>query len=459
MFFVKKNLLSILNINNIDFSPARIIVLGFIGLILIGTLLLSLPISAKSGEPTYILDALFTSTSAVCVTGLVIVDTGTYWSDFGQFVIIMLVQAGGLGTMSLATLFFILMRKDIGLRERLTLQESLNSYSLQGIVKMLRKMVAATFIIEFAGALILSIRFIPMFGFAEGIKKSIFHAISAFCNAGFDTFGTPDNKFVNLVNFYDDPLVLLTISTLLILGGIGFIVLFDIIEKRRFSKFLLQTKVVIIMTAILLVTGTIFILAAEYNNPATLKNMPVSLKLLNAYFHSASPRTAGFNSLPIADMTEASKFLTVILMFIGASSGSIAGGIKITTFAVAVLAVVSFIRGQDSVSIFGRTIGRNIIFKSFCIIALSSVLVILTTTVLLINNEGSLMQSLYEATSAFGTVGLTTGITPNLNTVSKLAIALTMFAGRVGPISFLVAFTFNKNKKLFNYPEGKITVG
>lgn len=442
-----------------NFSPTQIIVLGFVILISAGTFLLNLPVAARSGKSVGFVDALFTSTSASCITGFVVLDTNSTWSHFGQIVILLLIQVGGLGIMSAATLFTMFLGRHIGIKERLTIQESLNEFSLSGMVRTLKNIVVATIIIEIIGAFILSFRLIPMYGFSDGLAKSIFHSVSAFCNAGFDLFGTEEEHFVSLLSFQKDPLVILTVSFLIIVGGLGFIVWKDIFINKHFRRYILHTKVVLALTAILTLAGMILTFIFEYNN--TLSGLPLPSKLLNAYFHSVSSRTAGFNTFSIADMTEISKFTTIILMFIGAAPGSTGGGIKVTTFSVIIFTVISSIKGSEEVNMFKRGIPVTIIMKSISIIILSLGVVFTTTMILMINNEGSFLNCLYESTSAFGTVGIATGITPNLNTVSKIAIMITMFMGRIGPLSVAIALAMRRKKtqQLFKYPEGRITVG
>ena len=443
------------------FSPAKVLVLGFAILILVGSLLLLLPISTRSGESIGFINTLFTATSAVCVTGLVVADTNTTWSAFGQVVIILLIQIGGLGIMSVATLMSLVLGRRIGLKERLAIQESLNEFTLTGIVRIFKYILYATFVIELIGAIALSTRLIPMFGIRSGIAKSIFHSISAFCNAGFDILGTNENKFTSLINFNNEPVVLITISLLIILGGLGFIVWRDIATTRKFSLFTLHTKVVLIVTAILVISGAVLIAIFEWNNASTLKNMSIDNKILNAWFHSVTPRTAGYNSLPIDKMSEPSKFLTIFLMFVGGASGSTAGGIKVTTLSVLIIATLSFIKGENDINLLGRRIPPTVLRKSIAITTISSIFILISIMVLLINKEGSFMEVVFETFSAFGTVGLSTGITPALSATSKIQIILTMFLGRVGPLSAALLISFRPNNKdlPYKFPEGKISVG
>ncbi|HOJ09259.1 MAG TPA: TrkH family potassium uptake protein [Clostridiales bacterium] len=443
------------------FSPTKALVFGFAFLILAGAILLSLPVSTKPGYSVGFLDAVFTATSAVCVTGLVVVDTNTTWSAFGQTVIIILIQIGGLGIMSLATMFSLVLGRRIGLKERLAIQESLNEFTLTGIVRVFKKILYATFAIEFIGAAVLSTRLIPLYGLKSGIAKSVFHSISAFCNAGFDIFGSVGNEFISLTQLNREPVIIITIGLLIIIGGLGFIVWKDVVQNRKFSSFMLHTKIVLIVTTILIVSGSVLFFVFESNNPETLKGLPWADKILNAWFHAVTPRTAGYNSLPIAQMTEPSKLMTIFLMFVGGASGSTAGGIKVTTFSVIIFATLSFIKGEHDVNLLSRKIPDTVLRKSLAIVTLSSALVFATTIILLINKEGTLMEALFEAVSGFGTVGLTTGITPGLKVISKLQLILTMFLGRVGPLSAAMIISFGQGSKIlpYKYPEGKISVG
>lgn len=440
-------------------TPARIIFFGFVVLILLGTLLLSLPLSASSGKGTRFIDALFTATSSVCVTGLVAVDTNIYWSLFGKIVILMLIQIGALGIMSVVTLFSAITGKSLGLSQRLALKESISNFSIENIVAVFFRILKITLVIEAAGALVVSIALIPKYGILDGLGRSVFHSVSSFCNAGFDVFGTEANQFTSLTGFSNNTLMLVATAALVIFGGLGFIVWEDIWKNKRLSRLALHTKIVLVMTVILLVSGTVLFLIFE--SRSTMKGMPFDQKLLNSFFHSVSTRTAGFNTLPLDKLDPVSSLLTMLLMFIGAAPGSTAGGIKVTTFFVLFLTVISFLRGRNEIQVFRRRIGSDIIHKAVSIFLLSLTLMVFTAVVLLINHEGSLTQSLFEAASAFGTVGLSTGITPGLSDISKFTLILTMLLGRVGTITVFAAFTSLQKKEIatFRYPEGKITVG
>lgn len=375
-------------------------------MIIIGAIILSLPISSRTGEPTNFLDAIFTSTSAVCVTGLITLDTSTHWSVFGQTVIITLIEIGGLGFMSFGVLISLILGKKITLRERLVMQEAMNTYSIQGLVKMVKYVLIFTMSVQFFGALLLSTQFVPEYGIGRGIFYSIFHSISAFCNAGFDLFGT------SLVGYSSNSVVILVISALIIIGGLGFTVLLEIYEFKGMKKLSLHSKLVLITTAILVFGGAILMLIFEYNNVDTIANMNIKDKLLNSFFASVTPRTAGFNSISTSGMTLASKFLTIILMFIGGSPGSTAGGLKTVTFGILVLTVICVIKGREDTEVFGRRFTKEIVYKSFTLLFIGVSLVIFSTMILSYTEVGvSFIDLLYETTSAFGTVGITLGLT------------------------------------------------
>ncbi|WP_024614982.1 TrkH family potassium uptake protein [Clostridium sp. Ade.TY] len=437
-------------------SGVQILALGFFVVIFVGGLLLSLPISSANGESTNFLDALFTSTSAVCVTGLVTLDTGTHWNEFGQIVIMLLIEIGGLGFMSFATFIAVLLGRKITLRDRLIMQEAMNTFNIQGLVKMVKYVLSFTFAVQFFGALLLSTQFIPRFGLLKGIYFSIFHSISAFCNAGFDLFG----GFSSLVAYSGNVVVLLTISALIIIGGLGFTVWLEVYNYRGLKKLSVHSKIVILITVVLIVGGTIFMYLFEMHNPETIGNMGFGDKVLNSFFASVSPRTAGFNSVSTDGMTNSGKFLTIILMFIGGSPGSTAGGLKTATFGIIILTVISVIRGREDTQVFGRRFSKGLVYKAFALLIIGMSLVIGVTLLLSITDPNeSFINILYEATSAFGTVGLTTGVTQRLSTAGKIIIMITMYCGRVGPMTVALALIRNKKKQTHKYPEGKILIG
>ncbi|KLE14318.1 TrkH family potassium uptake protein [Clostridium sp. C8] len=438
----------------IKLKGVQILALGFLIAIFIGGIILSLPISSASGEATNFLDAIFTSTSAVCVTGLVTLDTSTYWSTFGQMVIMILIEVGGLGFMTFGVLISLVLGKKITLRERLIMQEAMNTHSIQGLVKMVKYILVFTVSVQVFGTVLLSTQFIPEYGIYKGLFYSLFHSISSFCNAGFDLFGT------SLINYSSNTTVILVISTLIIIGGLGFTVLLEIYEFRSIKKFSIHSKLVLISTLILILIGTLLMFVFERNNVETIANMNMKDKMLNSFFASVSPRTAGFNSVSTTAMTSVSKFLTIILMFIGGSPGSTAGGLKTVTFAILVLTVISVIRGREDAEIFGRRFSKGVVYKAFTILFIAVSLVIMFTMILLFTEvSASFMDILYEVTSAFGTVGLTLGFTPNLSSIGKVLIILMMYFGRVGPLTVMLALARKNKKSGYKYPEGKILIG
>ena len=450
-------------LGRVKIKPVQVLALGFLAVLLIGAGILMLPISTATGEKTSFIDALFTSTSAVCVTGLTTVDTASHWSYFGKTVIICLIQIGGLGFMSFATLFALILGKRVSLKERLILQEAVNATYISGIVKLVKYILSFTFAIEGIGALILLTQFVPEYGLKKGIYYSLFHAISAFCNAGFDLIGD------SLLPYQNNAVVILTISILVIIGSLGFAVLLDLFNASQSTRFYTHTKFVLTLTAIFLISGTVFIFIMEYNNPETLGSMGVGGKLLNAFFASVSARTAGFYSVPLMDLTTGSIFLYFILMFIGGSPGSTAGGVKTTTVGLICLTVISGLRGKEDTELFKRRISKDVIYKAFSILFLS-IMIVITITMLLSNTESDTLVNgqliplenlIFEAISAFGTVGVTLGITPYLSFAGKLLIILTMYIGRVGPITLVMAITRQKKKNAGNikYPEAKILIG
>ena len=445
-------------------SPVQILALGFATLILIGAILLSLPISSNSGQSTDFIDSLFTSTSAVCVTGLVTVDTATHWNYFGRTVIIVLIQIGGLGFMSFTTLFAMMVGKKITLKERLLLQEALNTFGIQGMVKLMKYIFGFTFAVEGLGALLLSTQFIPQLGLGTGIYYSIWISISAFCNAGFDLMGTISGKFSSITAYANNPVIIYTISALIIIGGLGFAIWSELYNYKERKKLSLHTKVVLIITAVLLFGGAILMFIFEYNNPHTLGPMPLGEKINNAFFASVTTRTAGFNTISLDGMTLAAKILTLFLMFVGGSPGSTAGGLKTATLGILVVTLISIIRGREDVEIFKKRISKETVYKAFAIFFLSLSLVFVVILLLAATQpEGtSFMYIAFEAVSAYATVGLDLGLSPHLNIAGKLIVAFTMYLGRVGPMTVLLALTsrMQKNKKIsIKYPEDKILIG
>lgn len=439
----------------VKINPAQTLSLGFFFLIILGTLLLMLPFATKDRHHLSFIDALFEATSAVCVTGLVVVDTQSTFTLFGQIVLMVLIQIGGLGFMTVAILIALFLGKNIGLKGRLMIQESLNQLSLEGMVRLVKFVVFFTLLIEGLGAVILAIRWSSDFGFPQSIFYGIFHSISAFNNAGFDIMG----GFKSITGYVGDVTVILTLSSLLIIGGIGYTVIVDLLKKKSLRKLSLHSKLVLLVTLILNVLATILIFVLEYNNPGTLGNLSFKDKLLGAFFHGVVPRTAGFNSLNMPDLTLSTQFVTMFLMFIGGGSGGTAGGIKVTTFVILILAVWTLIRGRDEVNILGKRLPNDIIFRAFSITVYSTAIVSLVIFILTITEEAPLNMILFEVISAFATVGMSLGLTTELSPVGKILISLMMFIGRVGPLTIAFALA-RANKKLpYKYAEEKIMIG
>lgn len=445
----------------LNIAPTRIIVLSFAILILTGAFLLTLPAASRDGKSIGFINALFTATSASCVTGLVVVDTYNHWTLMGQLIILSLIQTGGLGIVTLASFFTVLLGRKMSLRGMLLTQESINHFSFEGVLRLVKYIIFFTLGTELLGASLLSISFVPQFGL-KGIYLGVFHSISAFCNAGFDLMGIlGKGEFVSLTSFNNNPLVIYTIALLIAVGGLGFMVWKDLYDFPKNKSFFLHTKVVLVITFILIVSGAILYYIFESNNPATMGQLNFFGKVNASVFQSITPRTAGYNSLPINEMNEISKFTTIILMFIGAAPGSTAGGIKVTTFGVMLFAVLSQIKGSGETTIFKRRVSSAIVLKALTITGMSAALVLVITTIILAIEGKPFLNVLYEVTSAFGTVGLSTGITPSLHSSSKLLLILTMFLGRVGPVTFAIALSMKANRKDIDitYPEGKIVVG
>lgn len=438
-------------------NPAQVLVLGFAAVIFVGGLLLNLPISSVDGNSVGFVNAIFTATSAVCVTGLAVVDTGTHWTLFGKIIIMLLIQIGGLGFMTMTTTIAFVMGRKISLKSRLVMQEAYNQSTVAGIVRLTQYVLFVTLAIEGVAALILMTRFIPIYGWGNGIFYGIFHSVSAFCNAGFDLVG----GFRSLMPFVSDPVINLTIMFLIISGGLGFAVITEIINLRKFSKFSLHAKVVISMTILLILLGFASILMLEYNNPDTLGPLSWPQKVLAAMFQSVTPRTAGFNTIDMAKYSISAQLMTIILMFIGGSPGSTAGGIKTTTFGVIISQVISVIVGKESPQVFKKRIPMDVINKALALFSVAMFLILLVTMLLSITETGhSFMELIFETTSAFATVGLTLGITTSLTVPGKIIIAFTMFAGRLGPLTLIMAIAARQGRRVkYKYPEGKILVG
>ena len=434
-------------------KPEQILVLGFASLIAVGTVLLSLPAASVNGRSMGFINALFEATSAVCVTGLTVVNTAGDLALFGQIVILVLLQIGGLGFMTMATMIFLLLGKRITLRERLIMQQALNQFSIQGVVLLSRNILFFTFATELLGAALLSLQFIPEFGFARGVYYSVFHAVSAFCNAGFDLMGD------SFVRYTDNYIINITVMGLIVVGGIGFTVINDIRRHRRFSRWSLHTKIVMLVTAALILFGFAFYLAVEYNH--TLAPYDASGKVLGALFQSITPRTAGFNTIPTGDLRPASKFMTVLLMFIGASPASTGGGIKTMTAFVILLAGISVMRGREDAEVFKKRISRDLVFRALSIALVSFSVLLAVTICLTLIEPLPFVDLLFETGSALGTVGLATINTGELAELSKALLVFVMFMGRVGPLTLTLAFARKRTITYtgIHYPEGRVMVG
>ncbi|QTL98307.1 Trk family potassium uptake protein [Iocasia frigidifontis] len=439
--------------NNHDYTPAQLLVLGYLAVIITGTILLMIPAATTQSGGLDIISALFTATSATCVTGLIVVNTSTAFTVFGQLVIMILIQIGGLGLMTMSTMVAFIIGKKISLKERLLIQEDLNQFKISGLVALVRYVLIVTFVIEGIGALILFLRLLKDYSFWKAIYYAIFHAISAFNNAGFDLFGN------SLEGFTGDIFINLAVIFLIILGGLGFAVLAELYNKRDIKKTSLQTKIVITISLILIIVGFISFLALEYNNELTMGNLSFGEKTLSALFLSVTPRTAGFNTIPTGSLKSSTLFLVIVLMFIGASPGSTGGGIKTTTFGVLLITVWSMITGKRDIEIFKRQLENEIIFKALSITILSLMLVVLVTMILTVSEGMDFLPVFFETVSAFGTVGLSTGITSALSSFGRLMITITMFAGRVGPLTLALAFAERKRSGVYHYPKEKIMVG
>lgn len=446
---------------NTVLTTTRIIMLSFLAAIFIGSLLLSLPISAANGRAVPYIDALFTATTATCVTGLVTLPTVSAWSIFGQIVILILIQIGGLGIITIMSALMILLHRKMGIGDRLLLQDAFNLNSLSGIVRFVKKVMLGTFAVEGIGALLYMTVFVPEFG-PRGIWISVFTSISAFCNAGIDIIADD-----SLCGYAANPIINAVTCLLVILGGIGYIVWWDVMRviklpsgRRRFRSLTLHSKIAITATMILLLGGAVLILLFEYNNPLTIKKMPLVDKIQVSLFQSVTTRTAGFATVPQQNLTNASSVLCLLLMFIGGSPVGTAGGVKTVTIAVLVVSALATIRNRDEVSLFDRRISRQAINKAVAVTAMSFAIMFLSTLLLSAVTNRDMLDILYETVSATATVGLTRDLTPHLNSAGKAIIIGTMYLGRVGPISLALAFNSKKNRTTnIKNPTEEISVG
>jgi trk system potassium uptake protein TrkH len=436
-------------------SLSRTLIFGFAGLIVIGGILLMLPISSAAGQATSPVNAFFTSTSAVCVTGLVVVDTGTYWSSFGQGVILALIQIGGFGFMTSATLLMLAFGRRIGLRERLLIGESLGMSRLGGLVRIIRNMAIFTAFAEGIGAAVFFIRFSAENPLRLAIWKSAFHSISAFNNAGFDIFG----NFQSLTHYRGDPLVVLATAALIFLGGISFMVISDVFRIRGLTRLSLDTKLVLVTTVSLLAAGMVVMLLTEFIEPTTFGDITLPQKVLIAFFQSVTARTAGFTLVNVGTLSQYALFFTMFLMFVGGAAGSTAGGIKVNTFGMLAATIWSTIRGREHAGAFGREFSMQQLYRAIAVVMLSLGLVALVGFLLAVHEKTSFISLLFETVSAFGTVGLSTGITPYLATASRIIITVTMFLGRLGPLALTLALLQRQQPSQYRYPEEMVRIG
>ncbi|MEG4091930.1 TrkH family potassium uptake protein [Microcoleus sp. Pol12B4] len=443
-------------------TVSRTIALGFLAVILTGALLLMMPFSTIDGTWSDPITALFTSTSAVCVTGLSVVDVGKYYSFWGQLCLVLLVQIGGLGYMTATSFLLLLVGRRFGLKDKIALQQSLDKSGLAGVVQLVQSILATTLLFELTGVFLLMTVFVPQYGFKEGVWSAIFHSVNSFNNAGFSIYSD------NLIGYITSPMVNFTVSGLIIFGGIGYQVIMEMYLwlRDRFNKspictvFSLNFKVVTTTTAVLLILGTLAFLVLEYDNPDTFGSLNFPQKVMAAWFQSVTPRTAGFNTISIGQMTEASLFLTIALMFIGASPGSTGGGIKTTTFRILFCCTTAVIEGQEDVECYQRQIPPPMILKTISVV-FGSLLVAFTSAILieLTNPQVEFIAALYEAVSAFATVGLSTGITPTLSAMGKLILIATMYIGRVGVLLLISAAFGDPKPRSFKYAEESLLVG
>lgn len=440
-------------------SATKIIAIAFAAIIFLGACLLNLPAASRSGESSGFLTALFTATSATCVTGLVVQDTWLQWSGFGQCVILLLIQVGGLGFMSAATLLVFLLRKRIGLKQRLVMAQALSISDMDGIVRLQKTVLVGSFLVEGIGALILFARFLPEYGLGNALRWSVFHSVSAFCNAGFDIFGVlqPDT---GLILFQSDPVVLLTLCCLIVIGGLGFLVWQEVQQKRSFRRLSVYARLVLLTTFALIVVGWIILCLLEWDNPRTLGPMSVGDKLLNGLFQSVTLRTAGFASIDQAGLTEGGKAVSIVWMLIGGSSGSTAGGLKTVSFVVLILFMAARARGRESVCVFRRTIPQGQVLDAMTIGIILIFLAMFGGIFISSTSDVSVTDGVFEAVSALATVGLTAGATRVMSVPAKLLIILYMYFGRVGVLTISLGFLAgNRAEERYRYAETKLLIG
>ncbi|MDU5085813.1 MAG: TrkH family potassium uptake protein [Anaerococcus vaginalis] len=448
----KQNFLEKLS-DKITSNPPLYLTLGFAILIIIGGCILSLPIFTRSGKATNLVDSIFVASSASCVTGLTTVNTAEHWNTYGHILILILIQIGGLGVMTLATLFPLLLRKKIGLKSRQILKEQLNIDTLQGIMKLFKYVLVFTFLVEFLGAFLLSLRFVPIFGMAKGLWYSIFHSVSAFCNAGFDLLGD------SIYPYRNDNLINITLMSLVVIGGLGFMVTAEIFRKKSFEKLSTHAKLVLIISASLIVIGTLAFYLIESQAGGVLYKEGFKNSIMQSAFQSVSARTAGFYSVKLNQMHDTSVLLLIILMVIGGSPGSTAGGLKTTTFGVLILSTISIFKQEDEVTIFKKHIEPKIIRKALAIIMVYLGLIFIVIFILSLSENFKVIDISYEVSSAFATVGASRGITGDLSTLGKILITISMYLGRIGPMTMAYSIGLKSKTKYIRFPEANISIG
>ena len=438
--------------DKISLNPPLVLSLGFAILISLGGILLSLQFFTKSGQATDLIDSFFVAASASCVTGLTPVNTLEHWNTYGHVLLIILIQIGGLGVMSLASIIPLILGKKIGMKSRQILKEQLNVESLEGMIVLFKYVLIFTFGTEILGAILLSIRFVPIYGMGEGIWISIFHSISAFCNAGFDILGD------SIYPLRDDLLVNLTLSFLVIVGGLGFVVTSELFRRRSFKKISTHSKLVLMMTAILLFLGTVVFYFLERRG-GVLAEESLKGSILESFFQSVVARTAGFYSVDLSKIKDSTALMLMGLMFVGGSPGSTAGGIKTTTLGVLILSTAAVIRGENEPVVFGRHIGTDVIRKALAIFLVSFGIVLSVSFILTITENAGLVDIMYETVSALATVGASKGLTADLSRVGKILITICMYLGRLGPMTMAFAFGMKVKKSPIRYPESFISIG
>lgn len=448
----------IINRQQKHISPARTLVVGFLAIILIGSVLLWLPFASSDGSMKPYSECLFTATSATCVTGITVVDTYGAWSLFGQIVIALLIQIGGLGFVTIITFFNIAAGKKLGFRTLANAADGLTESSFEGGSRIFISIMKYSLIIELIGAVILGFSFVPKYG-AYGVWVSIFMSMSAFCNAGFDLMGQADGMS-SLIGFNDDPLVLITIALLITIGGLGFVVWENFLNIRKVKKLSLHTKAVLIVTGVLTVGGTIFYLISEWGNPATMGDMHFGQKLLNSFFSSVSNRSAGFSSIDVSGMTSFSQLGTMLLMFVGVAPASTGGGIKVTTLLVLIMTVVSYIKNKNDVEIFRHKIDKHTVYRTLVVTTLTMCAVAICFTAIYSLTSCDALNCLFESVATCSTAGLSLGVASAADIFGRIVIMLFMFSGRIGPVSLILSLSMNSNKrKNIVVPDGQIFIG